>query len=83
MPVFLLSLFTRAKGYASVIIGGALFLAFAYYRAKQDGKNAAMLEEAKRRDEAIKQRKSTDEEVDRLSLDRRRDELGRWMRKDD
>ena len=83
MPAFLLSLFTRAKGYASVIIGGALFLIFAYFRARQDGKNAAMLEEAKQRDEAIRQRKSTDEEVDRMDSNRRRDELGRWMRKDD
>lgn len=80
MPVFLLSLFTRAKGYASVIIGGVLFLAFAYFRARQDGKNAAMLEQGKRRAEAIKQKRETDEDVDRMGVDRRRDELGRWMR---
>ncbi|MDX0180833.1 hypothetical protein GOC16_08205 [Sinorhizobium meliloti] len=74
------SLFARIKGYAAAAIGAAIFLTFAYFRARQDGKNAAMLEQAKRRAEAIKQKKETDDEVDRMGTDRRRDELGRWMR---
>jgi hypothetical protein len=76
----LLALFARIKGYAAAAIGAAIFLTFAYFRARQDGKNAAMLEQAKRRAEAIKQKKETDDEVDRMGTDRRRDELGRWMR---
>lgn len=76
----LAALFARFKGYAAAAIGAAIFLTFAYFRARQDGKNAAMLEQAKKRAEAIKQKKETDDEVDRMGTDRRRDELGRWMR---
>ncbi|MFQ6183667.1 hypothetical protein ACLMJV_17190 [Sinorhizobium meliloti] len=76
----LVALFARIKGYAAAAIGAAIFLTFAYFRARQDGKNAARLEQAKRQAEAIKQKKETDDEVDRMGTDRRRDELGRWMR---
>lgn len=76
----LLALFARIKGYAAAAIGAAIFLTFAYFRARQDGKNAARLEQAKRQAEAIKQKKETDDEVDRMGTDRRRDELGRWLR---
>lgn len=75
-----LALFARIKGYAAAAVGAAIFLTFAYFRARQDGKNAARLEQAKRQAEAIKQKKETDDEVDRMGTDRRRDELGRWMR---
>lgn len=75
-----LALFARIKGYAAAAIGAAIFLTFAYFRARQDGKNAARLEQAKRQAEAIKQKKGTDDEVDRMSDARRRDELGRWLR---
>lgn len=76
----LVAIFARIKGYAAAAIGAAIFLTFAYFRARQDGKNAARLEQAKRQAEAIKQKKETDDEVDRMGTDRRRDELGRWMR---
>ena len=73
-------LFARIKGYIAVAIGGAIFLTFAYFRARQDGKNAARLEQAKKREAAIRQKKEIDDEVDRMGADRRRDDLGRWMR---
>lgn len=75
-----LALFARIKGYAAAAIGAAIFLTFAYFRARQDGKNAARLEQAKRQAEAIKQKKETDDEVDRMSDARRRDELSKWVR---
>ena len=75
-------LFARIKGYIAVAIGGAIFLTFAYFRARQDGKNAARLEQAKKREAAIRQKKETDDEIDRMSAGSRRDELKRWMRDD-
>ncbi|WP_457664008.1 hypothetical protein [Sinorhizobium medicae] len=71
---------TRIKGYALAAAGALLFLAFAYLRARQDGKNAAMIEQARKRADAARQKKESDDEVDRMCADRRRDELGRWMR---
>lgn len=76
----LTGILARIKGYALAAAGAFLFLAFAYFRARQDGKNAAMLEQARKRADAARQKKESDDEVDRMGADRRRDELGRWMR---
>lgn len=70
----------RIKGYALAAAGALLFLAFAYLRARQDGKNAAALEHARARADAARKKKESDDEVDRMGADLRRDELGRWMR---
>ena len=73
-------LLARIKGYAAAAIGGALFLIFAYFRARQDGKNAAEAEQAKKQAKAIQKKKVSDEEVDGMSDDRRRGELNKWLR---
>ena len=70
----------RIKGYAAAAIGAVLFLAFAYFKARQDGKNAAEAAQAKKQAEAIKRKKESDDEVDRMGADARRDDLARWMR---
>ena len=73
-------LLARIKGYAAAAIGAVLFLIFAYFRARQDGKNAAEAAQAKKQAEAIKRKKESDDEVDRMGADARRDDLARWMR---
>ncbi|EHK77677.1 hypothetical protein SM0020_12155 [Sinorhizobium meliloti CCNWSX0020] len=77
---WLYALPAKIKGYALAAAGALLFLFFAYLRARQDGKNAAMLEQARKRADAARQKKESDDEVDRMGANRRRDELGRWMR---
>jgi len=77
---WLYALLAKIKGYALAAAGALLFLAFAYLRARQDGKNAAMIEQARKRADAARQKKESDDEVDRMGADRRRGELGRWMR---
>lgn len=76
----LVSLFSRIKGYATAAIGAVLFLAFAYFKARQDGKNAAEAAQARKQAEAIKRKKESDDEVDRMGADARRNDLDRWMR---
>ena len=76
----MLSLIARVKGYAAAVVGGALFLIFAYFRARQDGKNAAEAEQAKKQAKAIQKKKVSDEEVDGMPDDRRRGELNKWLR---
>lgn len=76
----LTAILARIKGYAAAAIGAVLFLTFAYFKARQDGKNAAELAQAKKQAEAIKRKKETDDEVDRMGADARRDDLDRWMR---
>ncbi|WP_104662863.1 hypothetical protein [Ensifer adhaerens] len=74
------ALLIRIKGYAAAAIGAALFLAFVFLKGRQDGKNAAELAQAKKQAEAIKRKKASDEQVDGMSPDDRRDELSKWMR---
>lgn len=76
----MIGLFAKIKGYAAAAIGAVLFLTFAYFRARQDGKNAAEAAQAKKQAEAIKRKKETDDEVDRMGADARRDDLSRWIR---
>jgi hypothetical protein len=73
-------LLARIKGYALAVAGAVVFLAFAYFRARQDGKNAALAEQRRKQLDAMKNKKESDDEVDRMGADRRGDELGRWMR---
>ena len=73
-------LLARIKGYAAAAIGAVLFLTFAYFKARQDGKNVAEAAQAKKQAEAIKRKKESDDEVDRMGSDARRDDLARWMR---
>jgi len=74
------ALLLRIKGYAAAAIGAVLFLTFAYFKARQDGRNAAEAAQAKKQAEAIKRKKETDDEIDRMGADARRDDLARWMR---
>lgn len=76
----LTAILARFKGYAAAAIGGALFLAFAYLRARQAGKNAAELAQAKKQADAIKRKKASDDQIDSMSPDARRDELNKWLR---
>lgn len=73
-------LLARIKGYALAVAGAVVFLAFAYFRARQDGKNAVIAEQRRKQLDAMKNKKESDDEVDRMGADRRGDELGRWMR---
>lgn len=77
---WLYSLPAKIKGYALAVAGAVVFLVFAYLRARQDGKNAAIAEQRRRQLDAMKQKKESDDEVDRMGADGRRDELDRWMR---
>ncbi|MBD9540093.1 hypothetical protein IB276_11575 [Ensifer sp. ENS04] len=77
---WLYALPAKIKGYALAIAGAVVFLVFAYLRARQDGKNAALAEQRRKQLDAMKQRKESDDEIDRMGADRRGDELGRWMR---
>lgn len=74
------AMLTRIKGYALAVAGAVVFLVFAYLRARQDGKNAAIAEQRRRQLDAMKQKKESDDEVDRMGADGRRDDLSRWMR---
>ena len=76
----LFGLLAKIKGYAAAAIGAVLFLVFAYFRARQDGKNAAEAAQAKKQAEAIKRKKTSDDQIDSMSPDARRDELNKWMR---
>ena len=78
----MIGLIAKLKGYAAAAIGALIFLTFAYFRARQDGKNAAEAAQAKKQAEAIKRKKETDDEVDRMGADARRDELNKWLRDD-
>lgn len=76
----IVGLLAKIKGYAAAAIGAVLLLTFAYFRARQDGKNAAEAAQAKKQADAIKRKKESDDEVDRMGADARRDDLSRWMR---
>jgi len=76
----IVGLLARIKGYAAAAIGALLFLAFAYFRARQDGKNAAEAAQAKKQAEAIKRKKASDDQIDSMSPSARRDELNKWLR---
>jgi hypothetical protein len=74
------ALFNRIKGYAAAAIGAVLFLAFVFLKGRQDGKSAAEAAQARKQADAIRRKKETDDEVDRMGADARRDDLSRWMR---
>ena len=76
----IIGLLARIKGYAAAAIGAVLFLTFAYFKARQDGKNAAELAQAKKQADAIKRKKVSDDQIDSMSPSARRDELSKWMR---
>ena len=78
--MILTALFAKIKGYAAASIGAVLFLVFAYLKARQDGKNAAELAQARKQAEAIRRKKESDNEVDRMGVDARRADLDRWVR---
>ncbi len=78
----LTALLVRIKGYAAAAIGAVLFLVFAYFKARQDGKNAAEAAQARKQAEAIKQKRESDEDIDRMGADHIHTELGKWMRGD-
>lgn len=78
----LTAILTRIKGYAAAAIGAVLFLTFAYFKARQDGKNAAEAARAKKQADAIKQKRESDEDIDRMGADHIHTELGKWMRGD-
>lgn len=70
----------RIKGYIAAAIGAVLFLAFVFFKGRQDGKNAAEAAQARKQADAIRRKKESDDEVDRMGADARRDDLARWMR---
>lgn len=76
----LVALFSRIKGYVAAAIGAVLFLAFVFFKGRQDGKNAAEAAQARKQADAIRRKKESDDEVDRMGADVRRDDLSRWMR---
>ena len=76
----LVALFSRIKGYVAAAIGAVLFLAFVFLKGRQDGKTAAESAHARKQAEAVKRKKASDDEVDRMGADARRDDLSRWMR---
>ena len=76
----LTALFLRIKGYAAAAIGAVLFLAFVFFKGRQDGKNAAEMAQAKKQADAIKQKKEIDNEIDIMGADHIHTDLGRWMR---
>ena len=76
----LTALFARIKGYAAAAIGAVLFLAFVFFKGRQDGRNAAEAAQARKQADAIRRKKEVDDEVDRMGADARRDDLSRWMR---
>ena len=76
------AILVRIKGYAAAGIGAVLFLAFAYFKARQDGKNAAEAAQARKQADAIKQKRESDEDIDRMGADHLHTELGKWMRGD-
>lgn len=76
----LVALFSRIKGYAAAAIGAVLFLAFVFFKGRQDGKNAAEAAQARKQADAIRRKKESDDEVDRMGSDARRNDLSRWMR---
>lgn len=76
------AILVRIKGYAAAAIGAVLFLAFAYFKARQDGKNAAEAAQARKQADAIKQKRESDEDIDRMGADHLHTELGKWMRGD-
>lgn len=75
------ALFLRIKGYAAAAIGAVIFLTFAYFKARQDGRNAAEAAQAKKQSDAIKQKRESDEDIDRMGADHLHTELGKWYRK--
>lgn len=78
----LTALFLRIKGYAAAAIGAVLFLTFSYLKARQDGKKAAEAAQARKQADAIKQKRESDEDIDRMGADHLHTELGKWMRGD-
>lgn len=74
------ALLLRIKGYAAAAIGAVIFLTFAYFKARQDGKNAAEAARAKKQAKAIRRKKASDDQIDSMSPDARRDELNKWLR---
>lgn len=78
--MILTALFAKIKGYLAAAIGAVIFLTFAYLKARNDGKNAAEAAQARKQAEAIRRKKASDDQIDSMSPDARRDELNKWMR---
>lgn len=80
---WLFALWGKTKFYV-LAIGAALAAAFAaYWRIREDGKNAARLEQAQAQARSVQQRKEIDDEIDQLGpadVDQR---FNQWMRDDD
>lgn len=80
---WLLTLFGKAKLYR-LAAGAFIAAAFAaYWRIREDGKNAVRLEQQRRNAEAVKDRKEIDDEVADLGSNDVDERFARWMRDDD
>lgn len=77
---WLLTLWGKAKFYALAAGAAVAAVAVAYWRVREDGKNAARLEQERARADAMRQRKDVDDDVSQMGstdLDR---EYDKWLR---
>lgn len=71
---------SKIKGYMIAAGAAAAVLIAAYLRARQDGRNSAALDQERKRIDAIRYKKETDDEVERMGDAAVDDELNRWLR---
>lgn len=77
---WLLTIWGKTKFYA-LAIGAALLAAFAaYWRIREDGKNAVRNEQAQANLDAVKRRKETDDEIAEMDTTSVDTAFDRWMR---
>lgn len=79
---WIVNIWGRAKFYALAAAGAIAAVLVAYWRAREDGKNAIRVEQAKRRAEAMKHRKDIDDEVDQMGAADVDSNYARWLRDD-
>lgn len=77
------ALWGKIQGWAAIVGVALLGLAAAYWRIREDGKNAVRSEQEKRRLESMQQRKEIDDEVDQMGAADVDANFTRWMRDDD
>lgn len=79
----LLTIWTKIKGWAALAGVALLAIGVAFWKGRAEGKRLIEAEQARRRLEAVKQRKDVEDEVDQLGHADLDTAYKRWLRDDD
>lgn len=76
----ILAFFGGVKFYALAAVAAILAVVAAYWRVREDGKNAVRAEQEKHRIESMQQRKGIDDETDQMGAADVDTAFKRWLR---